>query len=72
MPEMSGIELQSRLILDGNLMPVIFVTAFPEEVLRDRVLKRGALAYLTKPMQEQNLIACLDHALKHPNSDRMA
>jgi FixJ family two-component response regulator len=72
MPGMSGIELQSRLISDGNLMPIIFLTAFPEDVLRDRVLKRGALAYLTKPLQEQSLIACLDHALKHPNSNRMA
>ena len=70
MPGMSGIELQSRLISDGNLMPIIFLTAFPEEALRDRVLKRGALAYLTKPLQEESLITCLDYALKHPTSDR--
>jgi FixJ family two-component response regulator len=72
MPGISGVELQSRLISDGNLMPIIFLTAFPEEALRDRVLKGGALAYLTKPLEEHSLIACLEQALKHPNSDGMA
>ena len=66
LPGMSGVELQSRLIVDGHRIPVIFVTAFPEDAIRARVLRDGALAYLSKPLQEQSLIACLDQALKRP------
>ena len=69
LPGMSGVELQSRLISDGHRMPVIFVTAFPEEAIRTRVLRDGALCYLTKPLREQALIACLERALDRPLQD---
>jgi len=66
LPGISGVELQSRLILDGHRMPIVFVSAFPDEAIRARVLREGAICYLSKPLQEQSLIACLDHALKRP------
>jgi FixJ family two-component response regulator len=66
LPGMSGVELQTRLISDGRRVPIIFVTAFPEEAIRARVLKDGAVGYLRKPVSEQSLIACLDQALKAP------
>jgi FixJ family two-component response regulator len=69
LPGMSGVELQSRLILDGHRIPIVFVTAFTEEEIRARVLRDGAVCYLSKPLQEQSLIACLDQALKHPRQD---
>jgi FixJ family two-component response regulator len=69
LPGMSGVELQSRLLLDGHRMPIIFVTAFPEEAIRARVLRDGAVGYFSKPLQEQSLITCLDQALKRPRQD---
>jgi FixJ family two-component response regulator len=69
LPGMSGVELQSRLILDGHRMSIVFVTAVPEETIRVRVLREGALCYLSKPLQEQSLIAYLDRALKRPRKD---
>jgi FixJ family two-component response regulator len=63
MPGMDGVELQRRLLSIGNRMPVIFVTAFPQEDIRDCVMERGAVGYLTKPLREESLIACLDRAL---------
>jgi FixJ family two-component response regulator len=69
LPGMSGAELQSRLILDGCRMPVIFMTAFVEEATRERVLRNGALGYLSKPLREQSLIACLDQAFKRSRND---
>jgi FixJ family two-component response regulator len=69
LPGMSGVELQSRLISDGRRMPVISVTAFPEEAIRARVLRDGALCYLTKPLREEALIACLERALDRPSQD---
>ena len=64
MPGMSGVELQSRLIADGHRMPVIFVTAFPEERIRTRALEAGAFGFLSKPFNEDHFIACLDNALR--------
>jgi FixJ family two-component response regulator len=67
LPGISGLELQSRLILDGHHIPIVFVSAFPDEAIRARVLKNGAICYLPKPLEEQSLIACLDQALKCPS-----
>ena len=62
MPGMSGVDLQSHLLANGHRTPVIFVTAHPEERLRERALAAGALGFLSKPFREENLIACLDRA----------
>ena len=64
MPGMSGVELQQRLIDGLAEIPVIFVTAFAEEHIRQRVLAAGAYGYLTKPVVPQRLVSCLDAAVK--------
>jgi FixJ family two-component response regulator len=61
---MSGVEMQRRLIADGYRTPIIFMTAFPEEEIRERVLEAGAFGFLSKPVNESCLIGCLDKALK--------
>jgi FixJ family two-component response regulator len=64
MPGLSGIDLQRRLIADGHRMPIIFITAFPDERVRARALGAGAIGFLTKPYREESLIECLSEALK--------
>jgi FixJ family two-component response regulator len=64
MPGLSGVDLQSRLIADGNRTPVIFVTAFPEERIRQRALEAGAIGFLSKPFEEERLIEHLQTALQ--------
>jgi FixJ family two-component response regulator len=49
MPGMTGDELQAELIARGRIFPMIFMTAFPTEATRARVMAAGALAYLDKP-----------------------
>jgi FixJ family two-component response regulator len=68
MPGMSGMDLQDHLCACGDITPVIFVTAFPEEALRQRALGAGAFGFLTKPISVQSLIACIDKALAHCRS----
>jgi FixJ family two-component response regulator len=68
MPGMSGVDLQSHLIANGHCTPVIFVTAYPEEAIRERALDAGACGFLVKPFREESLIACLDRALEKYNS----
>ncbi len=64
MPGVSGVELQSRLIAQGHRVPMIFITAFPEERVRARALEAGAIGFLSKPFDDEHLIGCLDKALK--------
>jgi FixJ family two-component response regulator len=63
MPGMNGADLQDRLVADGHRTPIIFITAFPDEVVRARVLKAGACGVLTKPFSDESLIECLDRAI---------
>lgn len=68
MPELSGIDLQSRLIADGHRMPIIFITGYPEDNARERAMKAGAIGFIGKPFSEDCLIGCLERALKTGNS----
>ncbi|MGH6748041.1 MAG: response regulator transcription factor [Methyloceanibacter sp.] len=63
MAKMSGLELQSRLRACGNDLPMIFITAFPDERLKLRALEDGAVCFLSKPFHGQVLIDCLSKAL---------
>ena len=63
MPGMTGVELQRRLIAGGHRVPVIFMTAFPEEKVKLHVLSAGAHGFLTKPCEPQRLIDCIATAL---------
>jgi FixJ family two-component response regulator len=64
MPGMSGVDLQARLLTQGHRVPFIFITAFPEKVIRAQALEAGAICFLTKPFDRVTLIRCLDTALK--------
>lgn len=56
MPNMNGVELQDVLRSRGRHLPIIFITAFPEDAIRARVLGAGAICYLTKPVDGATLI----------------
>lgn len=63
MPGMTGIELQGQLNSQGHRLPIIFITAFPEMKVRAQALAGGAIGFLSKPFNDQGLIACLNKAL---------
>ena len=64
MPGMTGIELHGRLIKLGYTIPTILVTAYPDELVRDRALKDGVTCYLGKPLDDEDLERCLHSALE--------
>src|SRR5882757_4883787 len=63
MPDVSGVELQDRLAELGLSIPTIFITAYPDDIVRTRVLGAGAICFLHKPFEGQSLIQCIDNAL---------
>jgi FixJ family two-component response regulator len=64
MPGVNGIELQQRLIVQGNHLPLIFITALPEMRTRAQALAAGAIAFLAKPFSDEELITCLNEAAR--------
>jgi FixJ family two-component response regulator len=63
MPGMSGIELQQTLAVRQRKLPIIFVTAFPDDRIRDQALAAGAVCFLTKPCKGDSIVKCLEAAL---------
>lgn len=63
MPGMTGVELQAYLLAHGHHVPMIFITAFPEERTRQRVNAAGAVGFLSKPFDGCAMIQCIDKAL---------
>jgi FixJ family two-component response regulator len=67
MPLMNGIELQSTLLAKGVRIPMIFITAFPEDGTRMQAMAAGAVDFLTKPFDGKTIIKALATALKRQN-----
>lgn len=63
MPEMTGDELQAELIAAGRRFPMIFMTAFPTAMTRERVMAVGGYAFLDKPAEPDTIAYHLAAAL---------
>lgn len=64
MPGMTGLELQANLSEHGHSIPIIFITAFPEERIRRRAEAAGAVGFFSKPVDGGAIISCIDTALQ--------
>jgi two-component system response regulator FixJ len=64
MPGMGGAELLARLIAAERVIPTVILTAVSEEDERERLLGRGAVAYLTKPFRAADILLVVRDALE--------
>ena len=64
LPGMSGVELQGRLTALGYRIPTIVITAYPNNRVRQQALSAGAVGFLEKPFDTQELLACITAALR--------
>ncbi len=62
MPGLSGLELQSRLIERGSVLPIVFVTGYADTPATVRAIKAGAEDFLTKPASSEQLIDAIERA----------
>ena len=62
---MSGLQLQTQLIELGYRIPIIMITAFPDERIRNQALSAGAVCFLSKPFLKADLLSCIHSALAH-------
>jgi two-component system, chemotaxis family, CheB/CheR fusion protein len=63
MPGMSGLDLVERLKIEGGGPPVVMVTGQADIRLAVRAMKAGAIAFLEKPVQYEELVVTIERAL---------
>jgi len=64
MPAVSGLELQEILAQSESLLPIIFLTAHGSIPTSVHAMKRGASDFLTKPVNDEDLLAAVRAAIQ--------
>jgi FixJ family two-component response regulator len=63
MPQMNGLEVQSRLRRDSPKTQIIFITGRDDPSVRQTALDAGAFAFLTKPFEDEALVQLVQKAM---------
>ncbi len=70
MPGMGGLQLQQALITKGSEIPIIFLTGHGDIQMRVRAMDRGAVDFLTKPVNEEDLFKAIRVAIETDRVNR--
>ena len=75
LPGLSGLDLQQELAKAGVKIPIIFITGHGDIPTSVRAIKAGALEFLTKPVNREDLLHAIEQAIardlraREPNED---
>jgi FixJ family two-component response regulator len=72
LPGMSGMELQNKLLKSGMPIPIIIMTAHGDIPMVRNAMKAGAVEFLTKPFQDEELLAAIEDAFAFDRTQRTA
>jgi FixJ family two-component response regulator len=64
MPDISGLDLQEELLSKENAIPIIFISGHGDIPMSVKTLKKGAVNFLRKPVDEKDLLDAIHEALK--------
>lgn len=64
LPGMTGVQFQEALIQSGIRIPIVFMTAHGDVPMVRKVMKAGAVEFLTKPFEKEELLAAIRHAFE--------
>ena len=70
LPGASGVEFQEQLGKTGIGLPIIFMTAHGDIPMVRKVMKAGAIEFLTKPFQKQELLHAVKQAFERDRARR--
>jgi len=70
MPEMTGPELQEELAKADYSMPIVFLSAHADVPIAAGAMKRGAVDFLTKPVDGKDLLAAIEESLARDAENR--
>ena len=65
MPGMSGLELQKKLHEMDSTLPIIFITGHADVPMAIEAMKYGAVEFIQKPFRDQELLDCINSAMKN-------
>jgi FixJ family two-component response regulator len=71
LPGIGGVEFQERLRTSGARIPVIFMTAHGDIPMVRKVMKAGAVEFLTKPFQKEELLHAVEQAFASDRARRI-
>ncbi|MEZ0389623.1 MAG: response regulator transcription factor [Verrucomicrobium sp.] len=63
MPDLNGLEVQAKLQQEGMQIPIIFLTGRADVPMCARAIKSGAMDFLTKPVNDVDLIRAVKAGL---------
>jgi len=63
LPGISGLDLQQELARSDAQIPIIFVTGHGDIPTSVRAMKAGAIEFLTKPINDEDLLTAIDQAI---------
>jgi RNA polymerase sigma factor (sigma-70 family) len=72
MPGLNGLELQEALTTKGSSIPIIFLTGHGDVPTSVKAMKLGALDFLTKPVNDDDLIKAVHDAIEQDRIARQA
>jgi FixJ family two-component response regulator len=72
MPDLDGLELQQALSTKGSQRPVIFLTGKGDIPTSVRAMRAGAIDFLTKPVNDDDLLAAIARAVRQDADTRHA
>lgn len=64
LPDLNGLELQTRIAGDRLDMPIIFITGYGDVPMTVKAMKAGAVEFLTKPFSDDVLLSAIAAALE--------
>jgi FixJ family two-component response regulator len=70
MARMSGIALQARLKEMNARIPIVFISGHGDIAMAVNAIKHGAVDFVQKPYQEQQLLDAIDEALRRDAAQR--
>jgi FixJ family two-component response regulator len=70
LPGLSGLDLQSQMAELGLDIPIVFITGYGDVPTSVRAMKAGALEFLTKPFNDQDLLDAVAKAIERHREAR--
>ena len=70
LPELSGLDLQRRMVDTNNEMPIVFITGHGDIPTTVRAMKAGAVEFLTKPLVEGDVLESIRLAIARDRAVR--
>ena len=70
LPGLSGLDLQQELAKGGVQIPIIFITGHGDIPMSVRAMKAGALEFLTKPVNDEDLLEAIQQAIARDHRAR--